>query len=75
MAMIVASLATPVEPDPLPAAIPATCVPWLQIPAQGAAAPVPSWVDCPFGHSEVELLSAEVVEKHASLTTLLANNG
>src|SRR4051794_33610048 len=82
-AMIDASLAMPEKLcagtalGPLPAAIPATCVPWKQSPVaeQGVAAPVPICVSCPFGHAVIALSAAKVLEKHASWTTLPARNG
>src|SRR6267142_1797756 len=82
-AMIDASLAMPEKLcagtafGPLPAAMPATWVPWKQSSGaeQGAAAPVPVCVSCPFGHAVVALSGAKVLEKQASWTTLPARNG
>ena len=51
--MIRAPFATPENAAPLPAAMPATCVPWRQSASeQGAAAPGPSCSSRPFGQKD-----------------------
>ncbi len=56
-----------------PAAMPATCVPWKQAPTPaqvlGEAAPLPTMLSCPFGHSVVDPNALYVVEKQASELT------
>src|SRR5262245_47276025 len=74
--MILASFATPFGGAPpgipgivlLPAAIPATWVPWLQpsTPLQYVPAPGPKSSGNPSRHKLVDLSSVFVVEKHAS---------
>src|SRR3954463_8739222 len=59
---------------PLPVAIPATWVPWMQLSsAHGTAAPVPNCCAMPFGQVDW-LVPAMVLEKHASSITLPARN-
>ena len=68
---------------PLPAAMPATCVPWLHSSKpdgngskeHGTAAPAPICVSVPFGQSPTPSPVASVpLAKHASPTTLPAKN-
>ena len=68
MAISLASGATPLNCGDLPAAIPATWVPWPQSPVQGWPAPTPSILAWPLG----QLLARE---KQASATTLSRKKG
>src|SRR6478672_4764775 len=78
-ATMCAPLATPLNvwpaDAPLPAAMPATCVPCMQLSSEhGAAAPAPNCWPVPFGQVD-SLTPACVVEKQASAITLPARNG
>src|SRR5436190_12964435 len=60
---------------PLPAAMPATCVPCMHVSSEhGTAAPVPNCCPVPFGHVDW-LTPSTVLEKQASSITLPARNG
>src|SRR5262245_42521858 len=76
-AMIVASLATPLNVAFLPAAIPATWVPCRHSArGQGAAVPGPvAMVGSAPGHTPSKPLAALVLEKQASATTFDCKNG
>src|SRR5713101_5875245 len=79
-AMICAPLATPENATPalapLPAAIPATCVPCQHpgtLSGQLTAEPAPSCCDCPFGQTDTD--PKTLLEKHASSRIRPAKNG
>src|SRR5688500_8382375 len=79
MAMICAPRATPENvcpaAGPLPAAMPATCVPCQQADSEhGRALLLPICDDCPFGQTLV-LRPATLLEKHACSTTRPEKNG
>src|SRR6201990_2638702 len=78
MAMRFASRATPEKLAPLPAAMPATCVPCLQPSSVSVQlTPEPDAVVCeaPPGQSELVFSEELFVEKQASETTLPERNG